>query len=110
VNRILSLILNLHHLTISMLLEFIAVMITLLQMTCPHRHSFKVKEVKELTGKLNHIMFSAPWLKYLLGNIYSSMVAALQVNNSHLACTSQHFCNALHAIRNAPLMSVGNSQ
>ena len=65
VNRILGLILDLHHLTISTPPEFIAATVKLLQMTWdPHHHSFKVKEAEELTGKLNHIVFSAPWLKY----------------------------------------------
>ena len=47
----------------------------------PHNSSFKVKQSKELMGKLNHIAFGAPWLKYLFGNIYTSLAMALYMNN-----------------------------
>jgi hypothetical protein len=71
VNRILGLVLDLHRMTISTPPDFVASTINLLRTTWgSHRRSFKVKEAEELTGKLNHIAFRAPWLKYLLGNIY----------------------------------------
>ena len=71
--------------------------------TPPHIQSKR----KELTGRLNHIAFSAPWLKYLLGNIYSSLATALCLNNSHLLCTSQHFFNALCILHTVPLSKDG---
>jgi hypothetical protein len=71
VNRILGLVLDLHRLTVGTPPVIIASTINLLRTTWgPHRHSLKVKEAEELTGKLNHIAFGALWLKYLLGNIY----------------------------------------
>ena len=51
---------------------------------------------------LNHIAFGAPWLKYLLGNIYASLAATLRLNNSHLICTSKTFRNAICAVCWAP--------
>jgi hypothetical protein len=90
---------------------FISAAVTLLRTTWgPHCHSFKVKEAKELMGKLNNIAFGASWLKYLLGNIYASLAAALHVNNSHLIRTSKKFCNTLRAIRLAPPSNDGNTQ
>jgi hypothetical protein len=53
-------------------------------------------------GKLNHIAFGAPLLKFLLGNIYSSLAAALQLKTSHLIRTSRSFRDALHAICTMP--------
>jgi len=76
----------------------------------PHRCSFKAKEAKELTGKLNHIAFSTPWLKFLLGNIYSSLATALCLNNSHLIYTSRRFCEALRTICSAATSATGNAK
>ena len=106
VNRILGLILDLRRMTVGIPHEFIADTITLLQTTWgPHRRSFRTKEAEELTGKLNHIAFGAPWLKYLLGNIYSSIAAALHINKSHLIRTSPRFRDALREIRTSPVTS-----
>ena len=102
VNTILGLILNLRKLTAGTPRDFVSATISLLQTTWgPHRRSFKVKEAEELTGKLNHIAFSAPWLRFLLGNIYVSLAAALRLNNSHLIRTSQRFRDALRTIQTA---------
>jgi hypothetical protein len=61
VNRILGLILDLRQMTVGTLPDFIVSTINLLRTTWgPHRHSFKVKEAEELTGKLNHIAFGGP--------------------------------------------------
>ena len=69
-NRILGLVLDLCSMTIGMPPEFISVTIALLSSTWgAHCRTFKVREAEVLTGKLNHIAFRAPWLKYLLGNI-----------------------------------------
>ena len=61
-----------------------------------------VKEAKVLTGKLNHIAFSTPWLKYLLGIIYTSLAMALCINNAHLVRTSKRFRDVLRMIRIVP--------
>ena len=102
VNRILGLTLNLRKLTVGTPSDFISSTISSLRTTWgPHRKSFKAQEAEELTGKLNHIAFSAPWLKFLLGNIYVSLAKALRLNNSHLIRSSQRFRDALRAIRTA---------
>jgi hypothetical protein len=70
--------------TIGTLPDFIAGTTNLLRTAWgPHRHSFKVKEAEELMGKLNHKALGAPWLKYLFGNIYLSLAAALRL----ITCT-----------------------
>ena len=98
-NMILGLVLDLRRLTVSIPTEFTRATVVLLQTTWgPHRRSFQVKEAETLTGKLNHIAFGAPWLRHLLGNIYSSISRSLRINKSHLIRTSKHFREALHAI------------
>jgi hypothetical protein len=97
--------------TVSTPLEFISATINLLRTTLgPHCHSFMVKEGKELAGRLNHTAFGAPWLKYLLGDIYSLLATALRVNNSHLICTSKRFRDALRIIRQTPPSKKGDTQ
>ena len=111
VNRILGLILYLRSLTIGTPPEFTSATVTLLRTTWgPHRRSFRIKEAEELTGRLNHIAFGAPWLKYFLGNVYGSFAAALRLNNSHLIRTSKRFLAALREIRTAPASVAGDAK
>ncbi|KAL3803843.1 hypothetical protein HJC23_004005 [Cyclotella cryptica] len=101
VNRILGLTLNLRELTAGTPPDFVSATISLLRTTWgPHRRSFKAKEAEELTGS-SITSHSAPWLKFLLGNIYVSIAGALRLNNSHLIRTSQRFRDALRIIRTA---------
>ena len=110
-NKILGLVLDLRRMTVGMPPEFISATIALLGSTWgAHRHTFNFREAKELAGRLNHIAFSAPWLKYLLGTIYASLAAALRLNNSHLVRTSKSFRTALQIIRLAPPSTEGNAQ
>jgi hypothetical protein len=110
-NRILGLVLDLCSMTVGTPPEFISATIALLSSTwSTHRRTFKVREAEELAGKLNHIAFKAPWLKYLLSNIYASLAAALRLNNSHLMRTSKTFCLALCAICHAPPSTDGDAQ
>jgi hypothetical protein len=105
VNRILGLVLNLRRMTVSTPPDFVTSTITLLRTTWgPHGRSFKVKEAEELTGKLNH---GAQWLRYLLGNIYSSLAAALRLNKSHLIRTSPRYREAQRKIRTATASADG---
>jgi hypothetical protein len=111
VNWILGLVLDLRRLTVGTPPDFIASTINLLRSTWgPHRCSFKVKEAEELTGKLNHIAFGAPWLKYLLGNIYSSLTTALCLNKAHLIRMSPRFHEALRNIQTAPTSAAGDAK
>jgi hypothetical protein len=106
VNRILGLVLNLRHMTIGTPPEFISAIINICRTTWgPHRLSFKVKEAEELMGKLNHIAFSPPGMKYLLRNIYASLA-----DNSHLVFTSQWFRDALLKINAAPASAEGDAK
>jgi len=97
--------------TVSTPPEFISATIALLRSSWgAHQCTFKVREAEELAGKLNHIAFGAPWLKYLLGNIYASLAVALHLNHSHLVSTSKTFRLALRALHWAPPSGDGNAQ
>jgi hypothetical protein len=110
-NRILGLVLDLRSMIFGTPPEFISATIALLNSTWgAHQRTFKVRKAEELAGKLNYIAFGAPWLKYLLANIYASLAAALHLNNSHLMRTSKTFRLALCAIRDAPPSTDGDAQ
>ena len=67
VNHVLDLTINTCWLTVGVLPAFLAEVITLLQtMLGPHQQSFLISKAEVLTGKLNHIGFGTPWLKFLL--------------------------------------------
>jgi hypothetical protein len=54
-------VLDLFRMTVGTPQELIVATVTLFRMTCgSHGCTFKVKEAKELTDKLNHIAFSIP--------------------------------------------------
>jgi hypothetical protein len=111
VNQILGLVLNLRQMTVGTLQDFVTSTINLLRTTWgPHRRFFKVKEAEELTGKLNHITSGPPWLKYLLGNIYSLLATALHLNKFHLIRMSPRFREALRKIRTATAAADGDAK
>ena len=111
VNRILGLSINTRSLTVSVPPDFITEVITILRTTWgQHRRTFVASEAEVLTGKLNHIGFGAPWLKFLLGHIYSSLAHALRCNKAHLIRTSHSFRHALKAAFTAPATPDGNKQ
>ena len=111
VNRLLGLLLDLRRHTVGVPPEFTSATVALLRSTWgPHRCSFRIKEAEELTGRLNHIAFGAPWLRYFLGNVYATLAAALRLNNSHLIRTSKRFLAALPLIRTAPASVAGDAK
>ena len=111
VNHILGLTLNSHLLTLGVPPDFLAKVITILQTTWgQYRCAFVVNDAEILIGKLNHIAYGAPWLKFLLGHIYSSLAYALQINQAHLICTSHAFWCTLKASRTAPTTLDGKTQ
>jgi hypothetical protein len=67
-----------------------------------HRKSFTVHELETLTGKLGHMSISTPWLKFLLGQLYTSAAAALRHSHAHLISTSASFRALLRALRLTP--------
>ena len=111
VNRVLGLTINTRLLTVGVPQDFLHDVINLLHTTWgAHRKTFIVSEAEILTGKLNHIGFGAPWLRFLLGHIYSSLAHALRWNQAHLIRTNHAFRYALKAARTAPATPAGAVQ
>ena len=102
-NRVLGHMINTRSLDVGVPQSFIDDVITLLDTTWgEHRRRFQVREAEELTGKLLHIAITAPWLKFLLGQIYQSLACALKLNEQRARRTSRSFQDALRALRRLP--------
>ena len=83
--------------------EFIAEVVRLLK-TRWHsgRKSFQVSEIEILTGKLCHISDTAPWLRFLMSQLYTSIAAALGANNAHLISTNKAYREAIKTAKLKP--------
>lgn len=91
-NTVLGYLVNTREMTLEVPPEYIARVNKLLLDTWHKgRKSFTVKEAETLTGVLAHIANTAPWLRHLLGHLYTSIAAALGNNTSYLINTNKHF-------------------
>ena len=66
------------------------------------RKSFEIHELESLIGKLGHISDTAPWLRFLMSQLYTSSAAALKVNTAHLISTQKSFREALKVAKQKP--------
>jgi hypothetical protein len=103
INKVLGHIINTRRLTVEPPAEFIAEVLKTLHTTWgDHRKQFDTQMASELAGKLNHIALTAPWLQYLMPQLYLSLASALKMNQAEEIRTSKSFRNALKVIHQAP--------
>jgi hypothetical protein len=103
INRVLGHIVDTRRMTISPPPEFMADLTKSLSTTwAPHRKSFRLREIETLVGKLNHVAIGAPWLKFLMGQLYASIASALRISEAHLISTSAAFRDVVRALRAEP--------
>ena len=69
------------------------------------RCTFYVTEAQQLTGKLQHLAATLPWLRYLLPQLYTSIAAALGANNVHLIKTSADYRQMLKDIKSEEILA-----
>ena len=99
-NKVLGHIINTRTLTVGVPDEFLNETIQSLSTTWgPHRREFSVQEAAELAGKLNHIAITAPWLKFLMSQVYESLACALKLNEVTAMRTSKSFRVAIKALQ-----------
>jgi hypothetical protein len=108
-NKVLGHIINTRTLTMEPPDEYIDEVLTTLTTTWGnHRRRFDTHMASELAGKLNHIALTAPWLQYLMPQLYLSLASALKMNQEEEIRTSRSFRNALRAMRQAPATVEGD--
>lgn len=66
------------------------------------RKSFTILEIERVVGKLNHAANIVPWLKHIMGHLYTSLAAALGQSKSHLIKSSRSFRNLMEMIKREP--------
>ena len=103
INKVLGHMVDTHRLTVSTPDSFIEEVVDMLNTTWgKHRRSFSIKEAEELTGKLNHAAITAPWLKFLMTQVYQSLATALKLNERTARRTCRSFQEALKELRRLP--------
>jgi hypothetical protein len=103
INRVLGHIVETRRMIISPPSEFISDVLKSLSTTwASHRKSFRLREIETLVGKLNHIVISAPWSKFIMGQLCVSVASALCVSEAHLITSSAAFREIVRALHAAP--------
>ncbi len=89
-SHILGQIVDTRRMNIKTLLEFIADMIRLIHKSF-HRHQkvFRLQDIESITGKRGHIASTAPWLRFLLPNLYAEIAQCLGSHKKHLYMTNK---------------------
>ena len=102
-NKILGHDIDTRRLTTGVPPAFVTEVLSMLDTTWGNqRKAFTVAEAEELTGKLQHIALTAPWLKFLLGQVFQSLSAALKLNEKMAKRTCKSFQRALKELRRLP--------
>ena len=83
-NKVLGQIINTRKLEVGVPPAFVATMRQLLKPFHSKCKTFTVKEMEKLTGKITFIASTAPWVKFLLSQVYISIAAAVGDNRAHL--------------------------
>ena len=103
INKVLGHMVDTRRLTVSTPESFLKEVVDMLNTTWgEHRQAFTVKEAEELAGKLNHVAITAPWLKFLMTQVYQSLATALKLNERTARRTCRSFQDALKALRRLP--------
>jgi hypothetical protein len=103
INRILGHIVDTRRMTIAPPPDFMSELSKSLSTTwASHRKSFRLREIEILVGKLNHVAIGAPWLKFLMGQLYVSIASALRVSEAHLISSSAAFREVVRALHAPP--------
>ncbi len=63
------------------------------------RQTFLISDLEQLTGRLGHISETAPWLRFMLAHVYSSLAFALKSSKAHLISTRKEFRDMLKLIK-----------
>lgn len=91
-NRILGREINTRTMMIRTPIEFVAGTINILDRKwSKHNFTFALPDLESLVGRLGHIADTAPWLRYIMSQMYTSIAAVLKDSESHLYTTRRDF-------------------
>ncbi|KAL7525092.1 hypothetical protein ACHAXR_000858, partial [Thalassiosira sp. AJA248-18] len=90
-NKILGQVIDTRRLDVGVPPDYVTRTLLTLKPFHTKRKSFTVNEMETVTGMLIFIASCAPWLKFLLSQVYTSVAAALGDNTAHLHRTNKQF-------------------
>lgn len=101
-NIILGYHVNTRRMTVAIPHSYLSQLNELLQHWHDGRKSFTIPQIEPLIGKLGHAAETVPWLKHLMGHLYTSLSSALSSTKKHLIHSSKAFRNLLRMIKQEP--------
>ena len=100
-NKVLGKLIHTRRLDVGVPQAYVDKTILLLQLFHHGRKSFTVKEMERITGMLIFIASTAPWIKFILSHVYTSITAAIGDNTAFLKRTNKQFRLLLKQARTA---------
>jgi len=98
-NKVLGQIIDTRRMNVGVPQSYIAQILMLLKPFHYQRKSFTVKEMERVTGMLVFVAATAPWLKFIMSQVYVSLAAAIGNNTAHLNRTNKQFRKQLMEAR-----------
>ena len=102
-NKILGLLVDTRRLDVGVPPDYVRKTLILLRPFHEHRKQFTVKEMERVTGMLVFIASSAPWLRFMLLHVYTSVAAAIGANTNRLCKTDKQFREMLKTAKTAAM-------
>jgi len=90
-NKILGKLIHTRRMDVGIPQQYVDKTIQLLRPFHDQRKSFTVKEMETITGMLVFIASTAPWLNFLLSQVYTSITVAIGDNTRYLSRTNKQF-------------------
>ena len=82
--------------------DYLAQTLSMLEHWHKGRKTFTIPDIEPLIGKLGHMAQTIPWLKHLMGHLYTSLTSALSNSKKYLIHSSKHFRDLLKLIKHEP--------
>ena len=99
-NRVIGVEIDTRRLAARTPVEYVDATVNLLSSTWhASRFTFSVLEAETLTGRLGYIAETAPWLRFMMSHLHTSIARALKANNIHLIRTRRDFRRLLQTAK-----------
>ena len=96
----LGLVIDSKNMVVKMTKDYLVETLDLIESTWPkHRKRFTALEASKLVGKLGRLREGAPWSKYMVSQLYSSIAFALAQNKETLKHSSTEFKRLVETIK-----------
>ena len=105
-NKMLGQVIHTRRLDVGVPPAYVAKTLKLLKPFHRQRKSFTIKEMERITGMLIFIASTAPWMKFLLSQVYKSIAVAIGASTTHLKLTNKAFRKLLSEAKSIEITRV----